>query len=118
VAWREYAENIRTKGFWIGILMLPLIFLAAVQIPVFLETKAKPSRHYVLVDYSGELEPVILRALEEQYQREVLQAVKQYARQHAGASEAGGALLERFADESRDGIREFMETGGADWFLS
>src|SRR5262249_29861886 len=25
VAWREFAENVKTKGFWIGILIFPLL---------------------------------------------------------------------------------------------
>jgi ABC-2 type transport system permease protein len=27
VAWREYTENARTKGFWIGIFLLPVIVM-------------------------------------------------------------------------------------------
>ena len=29
VAAREYAENARTKGFWIGILMVPVLLVCA-----------------------------------------------------------------------------------------
>ena len=40
IAWREYLENIRTKGFWLGILLLrtgsplgwPVLVLLAVQL--------------------------------------------------------------------------------------
>ena len=27
IAWREYMENVRTKGFWVTILIIPLIFI-------------------------------------------------------------------------------------------
>ncbi len=28
IAWREYMDNVKTKGFWISILIFPLIFAA------------------------------------------------------------------------------------------
>ncbi len=64
VAWREYAENAKTKGFWIGLLVLPLIILASAAIPVLLETKVTPVRHYVLVDQSGEFAAALESRLE------------------------------------------------------
>jgi ABC-2 type transport system permease protein len=55
VAWREYAENAKTKGFWLGILMLPTIIFLSVKASVLLETRATPVRYYVIVDQSGKL---------------------------------------------------------------
>ena len=52
VVWREYMENVRTKGFWIGILSLPLIFALSATVP-FLLTKAKDARTYAVLDHSG-----------------------------------------------------------------
>lgn len=59
VALREYVENAKTKGFWIGMFMLPLMIFASVKVSVLLETKAAPVRHYVLIDQSGQFAPVI-----------------------------------------------------------
>jgi ABC-2 type transport system permease protein len=53
VAWREYAENARTKGFWIGLCMFPLIIFTSVKVSVLLQTKGTPVRYYALVDQSG-----------------------------------------------------------------
>jgi ABC-2 type transport system permease protein len=53
VAWREYSENAKTRGFWISLLMFPVIIFLSVNVSILLETKATPVRHYVLVDQSG-----------------------------------------------------------------
>mgnify|MGYP003694120375 CR=1 FL=1 len=42
VATREYAENAKTKGFWIGILIFPLLLMVSMKLPKFLEEKALP----------------------------------------------------------------------------
>ncbi len=50
VAQREWLENVRTKGFWIGILIFPLILAAVTIVPRFLES---PTRQFAVVDRSG-----------------------------------------------------------------
>ena len=52
VARREYMDNVRTKGFWVGILAFPLIIALSVTVPVLL-TKAKEARTYAVLDHSG-----------------------------------------------------------------
>ncbi|MBK6938961.1 MAG: ABC transporter permease [Planctomycetes bacterium] len=52
VARREVLENIRTKGFWVGVLMLPIIMVVSVALPRFLEGQ-KEVRKYAVVDRSG-----------------------------------------------------------------
>ena len=42
VALREYVENAKTKGFWIGIFMLPIVLFLSVQVPMLLEKKGAP----------------------------------------------------------------------------
>src|SRR5262245_42189889 len=37
VALREFAENAKTKGFWIGILLVPVMIYAGIKIPALLE---------------------------------------------------------------------------------
>ena len=64
VAWREYAENAKTKGFWIGLFMFPTIIFISVNVSVLLQTKGTPTRHYVLVDQSGEFAGVVNSRLE------------------------------------------------------
>ncbi len=62
IALREFFENAKTKGFWIGILMLPAMFAVVIAISVFLATST-PTRHFVLIDQSGELEDVVEAAI-------------------------------------------------------
>lgn len=52
VAKRELTENIRTKTFWLGILLFPVILTASIVIPSFLE-KRKSVRAYAVIDGSG-----------------------------------------------------------------
>ena len=51
VAQREIVEALKTKGFWIGILLLPIILTLSIAAPVFLE-RAKSVRAYAVVDAS------------------------------------------------------------------
>jgi ABC-2 type transport system permease protein len=64
VAWREYSENAKTKGFWIGLFMFPIIIFISVNVSVLLQTKGTPTRHYVLVDQSGQFASVVNARLE------------------------------------------------------
>lgn len=61
VARREVLENIRTKGFWVGVLMLPILMVVSVALPRFLEGQ-KEVRKYAVVDQSGWM----LAAIDEQ----------------------------------------------------
>lgn len=52
VAHRELWENVRGKGFWIGILAVPVLIVASVLVPILLQ-KAKDARAYAVIDESG-----------------------------------------------------------------
>ena len=52
VAVREYIENVRTKGFWIGILMLPVILVMVGIVPVLVES-TRSAKLYAVVDESA-----------------------------------------------------------------
>jgi len=41
VAWREYAENAKTKGFWIGLFLMPAILFLSAQVPIWLEERRR-----------------------------------------------------------------------------
>lgn len=51
VAEREYTENLRTKAFWIGIFIFPIILVISIVVPRLLE-RTKDVRRYAIVDYS------------------------------------------------------------------
>ena len=96
VAWREYAENAKTKGFWLGILLVPVIIFFSVQVPIWLETKGTPTRYFVLVDQSKTLAPVIESKLERAYQGQMLSALKDYARKYAEDGKAAQVSVDEF----------------------
>jgi ABC-2 type transport system permease protein len=90
IAGREYTDNARTKGFWINLVMFPIILFASIKVPQLLEEKAKPARHFVLVDQSGEFESVIDAGLEREYQRAVLKNLLTYMQENSLASQQEG----------------------------
>ena len=58
VAHREYMENLRTKTFWIGIFFFPVIVIAAILVPMWME-RQKDVRRYAVIDQSGWLMPAV-----------------------------------------------------------
>ncbi len=52
VGQREYIENLRTKTFWIGIFLFPIILTGSIVVPTLLE-RTKGPRTYAVVDHSG-----------------------------------------------------------------
>lgn len=52
VALREFIENVRTKGFWISILLVPVMIAGSVVVPALL-AKTKDVRTYAVLDRSG-----------------------------------------------------------------
>lgn len=64
VAEREYIENLRTKAFWISILMFPVMLSISMIVPRIL-AKTKDVRRYAVIDQSGDariLDAVLDRA--------------------------------------------------------
>ncbi len=60
VAQREYLENLRTKTFWIGIFMFPILLGVSILVPMLLD-KVKDARKFAVIDRSGYLlEEVLL----------------------------------------------------------
>lgn len=85
VAGREYAENARTKGFWIGLLLFPLLLTAGIKVPVLLEKKGTPTRYFAVVDRSAELLPIVDAAVEAAHQRRVSTEKLAWMSAHQGA---------------------------------
>jgi ABC-2 type transport system permease protein len=123
VAWREYAENAKTRGFWLGLFLFPLILLLSVEVPVWLEQRATPVRYYILVDPSRSLAPAIEAALEKSYQRQMLAALKEYARKNAlpmtnSAAPRPGPSLEDLNEADALSLEKtLVATGGRGFFL-
>jgi ABC-2 type transport system permease protein len=68
VAAREFGEHVKTKGFWIGILLFPVLAIASVKVPQLLD-RTKSTRHFAVVDPSGEFTAVVDAAIQAHYDR-------------------------------------------------
>ena len=88
VALREFAEHTKTKGFWIGILLFPVLLAAGFQVPRLLEKYAKPTRNFVVIDPSGSLAGVIDAAIETDNHKKNRVALLQWTEQHKGKAES------------------------------
>ena len=124
VALREFAENAKTKGFWISILTFPLIIYASITASAFLE-KTKPVRNFVLVDQSSELEETVQGALDRLHQRNVMGQLASYVKKHAKVPEGeleldlertpafdAKAMAEKWASDNPDTLDQFLKAGG------
>ena len=137
VAWRDFAESAKTKGFWIGLLSFPLLILAFIQVPKYLEKKGTPQRYFVFVDQSGAFGEIVSEGLEKSHQRRVLGALLRYGAENASPDRAGDAfektidlekipapgssdaedMLMQFADANPDALKNFRSGGGMDFLL-
>lgn len=122
VAWREYAENAKTKGFWLSLFLMPTILFLSAQVPIWLEQKATPTRYFVLVDQSGTLAPVIEASVDRAYQQRMLGALHDYARKNtlpgsASAIAPGRDALADFVESNPKALENFINKGGSKFFL-
>src|ERR1051326_6381867 len=109
VAWREYVESAKAKGFWIGILLMPTIIFLSIQAPFWLEQKATPIRYYTIVDQSGDLGPAIETRIERTHQERVLEALREYARKNSAGNGDTNANM--------GSVEAFIAAGGKEAFL-
>jgi ABC-2 type transport system permease protein len=119
VAWREYAESIKAKGFWISIFLMPMMLFLSIQAPIWLEQKATPVRYYVLVDQSKTLAPAVEAALEKNYQRRVLEALGDYSRRYSvprpnSSTNSNPLGLDNDGEANPRSVESFISKGGKD----
>ena len=63
VTQREYLENVRTKGFWIGIMIMPIMLVLAATIPFIVES-TREAKKYAVIDHSGWLLETVARKID------------------------------------------------------
>lgn len=63
VAQREYLENVRTKGFWFGILVMPFMLLLIALIPLVVES-TREAKQFAVIDNSGWLLDIVDRKIQ------------------------------------------------------
>ena len=103
IAAREYAENIKTKGFWVGILLFPLLMLGIIFFQATLADSA-PARRYILIDQSGIYDQAVESAIRQEHQRRILQEfvryLIEYRRENTSAQlTESNDLVDRFIDQ-------------------
>lgn len=54
IAGREYLENVRTKGFWIGIMMMPFVLVLVALVPILVES-TRVAKTYAVIDESDHI---------------------------------------------------------------
>jgi ABC-2 type transport system permease protein len=113
IALREFAENARTKGFWIGIFMLPVIMAIGIVVAGSL-ARSEPSRYFVVVDKSGAFAEPIKHSVEWAHQRSVLQALGQYVQENLRAGQR--PQLDLSANPAA--VEPFIAAGGKDAYLA
>jgi hypothetical protein len=127
IAWREYLENVRTKGFWLGILLLPLMVIGVFLIQSNL-SESSPTRHYLFVDQSGQYRDTVESAIELEHQRQVLQAFVNYLLDYrkegdleltaANARSAADQLVDDVGADEASALNQWIENGGLDFALT
>lgn len=105
IALREYSDNAKTKGFWIGLTFIPLLLFGSIQIPLWIEKKAAPIRHFVFVDQSGKFEQTVAARLDRAHDRRVREALNEYTVRYSKPNTVKHALtkidLERIPAPNR-----------------
>ena len=112
IALREYAENAKTKGFWIGIFMLPLIMAISLVVSTKL-SKVEPSRYFVIVDKSGAFQEPVMNSLEWNHQSAVLRALGEYVGKNLKPGQKANIDLE----SNPPNVSVFWAAGGKDVYL-
>lgn len=105
VAQREFTENLRTKTFWIGIFVFPVILTLGILVPAWLES-ARDVRHYAVVDDSGWL-------LQEVERRATAADLTAALTRAAGLLAAGDRAAEELPPELSEAAAAAMEAAGA-----
>lgn len=115
VAIREYAENARTKGFWIGILIFPILLTVAIKVQTFLETKGTPTRYYALADLSGEWDADVQASIDAMNEGAVERArTAWWSEQQALPAEERTEFEPPEADYVRVSLPDWVETDDPD----
>ena len=125
IALREVHQAVNTRGFWIGILILPLMGLLIFGV-MRLSQSASSVKYFVLVDQTGQFEEIIKRDLEKEYQRNVMRSLQGYVQKYVSSrDERSEGSMENIPASIREAqpeitdveIEQFIESGGQEHVL-
>jgi ABC-2 type transport system permease protein len=124
IACREFAENVHTKGFWLGVAMAPLLLVLGFSVQRLLD-RSTPTRAFVVVDPGHVYDAAIDGAVERLWQREVMKAFGEYFAKHAVRTKGPTAaeledtpavdvekMIEQFSDTNPQALEAFVNAGG------
>lgn len=112
IAWREYMENVQTKGFWLTVMIFPVIFIAMFFLTTALNN-ATPTRYYLLIDQSGQYEQAVATAIAREHQRRIMQEFVGYLLENRKDTN-----LELMAANARSTTDQFIDDVDADQFAA
>ena len=111
VAAREYKSIASTRGFWVMLLVLPVVIGISQVAGRFFRPQLESA--YVIVDASGDYAPAIERRLEINYQRSELGALSEYVqRWKLGAVKPDAIWAKGERWFSDDQVNQFIADGG------
>ena len=107
VAVREYMENIRTRGFWISILLMPVVLLVVSGGMIFV-AGSEPRASFAVLDYSGWVTDAVRERVTRADLEETMNALV------AARDELSSPLLIEVAEQAAsDSREEFVQQAGA-----
>lgn len=121
VAARDLRENLATKGFWIGLLMMPVMFAVIGIVPTWL-ARHQSDVNFVVLDRAGGYVDVIDKGMERRYLRLEIARLQAYFDRYAADPDTAGDAVKLFdrrsaldpgsAQISEAEIDAFMSKGG------
>ena len=100
VAYREYLENIRTKAFWLGAILMPIIFLVMLIVPSLFARDSDAI--YGVIDQSGWVHDAVRKTIVE---RDIEQFLTVFANESP-------AVYDKIKDsEVREDLRTAVNNG-------
>ncbi|GIL39869.1 ABC transporter permease [Roseiterribacter gracilis] len=118
IAQQEFRQFALTRGFWIALLMMPMLALAGATVPLVL-SKQRATDPYVIVDQQGGWAEIVEAGFERSWQREQLRALAEYAqrwtdstRMPAALPSAGNSAAEQLAvDAALRELQPYLKAG-------
>ena len=115
IAGREFHQIVKTRAFWVALLIMPMIFGLSIGVQRYF--RPSTTWAYAIVDETGNAAPAIEHRLNLDYGRQVLASLSSYAKRWK--IDAGGAVWGSgrawFSDAEIDA---FLKGGGVDAALA
>jgi|HubBroStandDraft_1064217.scaffolds.fasta_scaffold00032_88 ABC-2 type transport system permease protein len=118
IARREYRQHLRTRGFWLGLLLIPAIMVASILLPLLFDPD-KGGDAILIADLSGRYQPALEAALERDHQKMLMRRLSIYAQEYHLHRVEGWADWARHSPWFSDAeVEAFVAAGGLDAALA